>query len=167
MIHYTVLMDALSTARYLPSTHINPHPLIGISINPHRFKEIDCPLQVIFKVWTLHGFDKAEIDIPFIMIDRTTTRETTSQRNTILPEILFIDLCLYTLMFPYHHRRRRLPKHEKVIPFLFQKIFLCCQMKMDIRTTVVYAEHYAKSVSWKISPTVGCGNTLFWNSSTV
>ena len=67
----------------------------------------------------------------------------------------------HTLMFPYHYGRFRLPKHKEVTSLLLQQILFCCQIKINIRTAIINTEHYANKVSWKISPTVGCGKTVF------
>ncbi len=49
MIHHTVFMNTLRTARYFLSIQINPQTLIRIGRDSHRFQKTNNTLQIVFK----------------------------------------------------------------------------------------------------------------------
>ena len=80
MIHHTVFMNTLRTARYFLSIQINPQTLIRIGRDSHRFQKTNNTLQIVFKQGLRCRFYKSKINISLIMVNCTTSRNLRAKR---------------------------------------------------------------------------------------
>lgn len=147
MIHCTIAMYALRTARDFSPVDINTQSFVASHCNSGGSQHFNRSLQISFETRQTGSFNERKIDVAQIVIYGTATGKPPEYRNLVLFRHRPVHFRFHPLMLAYNYGRSTLPKHEYIFCTLLQQILFSRQIETGIRKRAIYKPHQANSVS--------------------